>query len=83
MRVNNSVSSFLDVLSGVPQGSVLGPLLFLVYIEDVATVVQPPVVLRLFADDCLIYAPVNCENDQKKINQCLEDFHTWCEKWDM
>lgn len=83
MRVNNAVSSFLDVLSGVPQGSVLGPLLFLVYINDVATVVQPPVVLRLFADDCLIYAPVIGENDQEKINQCLEDLHTWCEKWDM
>lgn len=54
--VDNSVSSFLDVFSGVPQGSVCGPLLFFLDINDVATCVQPPVVLKLFADDCLPYS---------------------------
>lgn len=83
VRVSNCVSGFLDVFSGVPQGSVLGPLLFLIYINDVVAIVQPPVVLKLFADDCLLYGPVTCENDQVNINQCLERLYSWCDKWDM
>ena len=43
----------VHVLSGVPQGTVLGPLMFLLYINDIATGISSP--LRLFADDCLLY----------------------------
>lgn len=83
VRVDNCESRFLDVYSGVPQGSVLGPLLFLVYINDVVCAVGNSVKLKLFADDCLIYAPVTCEGDQININQNLQAFALWCEKWEM
>jgi len=49
------------VQSGVPQGTVLGPLMFLLYINDIADVLSSS--LRLFADDCLLYRTINSEED--------------------
>ena len=51
--VDGKQSSLIDVVSGVTQGTVLGPLLFLLHINDLPSVVSSKV--RLFADDCLIY----------------------------
>ena len=51
--VNGSSSSLSDVISGVPQGSVLGPTLFLIYINDITDGLNSP--MRLFADDSIIY----------------------------
>ena len=50
--VDGKQSSLIDVVSGIPQGTVLGPLLFLLHINDLSSVVSSKV--RLFADDCLI-----------------------------
>ena len=49
------------VSSGVPQGSVLGPVLFLLYINDITSEIQSQV--GLFADDCLIYRTIYSETD--------------------
>ena len=57
--VGGETSLDITVLSGVPQGSVLGPLLFLVYIDDVSdTLLSDGSVLNLYADDMLLYKPV-------------------------
>ena len=61
--VEGEASSETDVLSGVPQGTVLGPLLFLVIINDLPDRVQSTV--RLFADDCLLYRII------KSIKDCV------------
>lgn len=58
VRMDGHVSDSLAVLSGVPQGSVLGPLLFLLYINDISAIMEPGVKLKLFADDCLFYSTV-------------------------
>lgn len=61
----------------------LGPLLFLLYINDISEVVQPPVKMKDLADDCLIYCPVSSTKDQLRISQCLQALSSWCKKWHM
>ena len=61
MVVNGSTSKEASVTSGVSQGTVLGPLLFLVYINDIEDNFDSP--LRLFADDSAIYRGISCLQD--------------------
>lgn len=53
VKIRDHISSCTSVISGVPQGSVLGLLLFLIYINDIANNITSSI--RLFADDCVIY----------------------------
>ena len=59
--VNGATSSSTIVTSGVPQGTVLGPQLFLLYINDLPDNLSTSV--RLFADDCILYTPIRTQND--------------------
>lgn len=72
-----------DVTSGVPQGSVLGPLLFLLYVNDVCNVCTEGVTVKLFADDTVIYTEVTSVKDQVKLQTCLGEISSWCHKWQM
>ena len=63
--VDGSSSESAHVKSGVPQGTVLGPLLFLTHNNDLPSTVSSQV--RLFADDCLLYHPIKCWADQEKL----------------
>ena len=60
--VDGKQSSLIDVVSGVPQGTVLGPHLFLLHINDLLSVVSSKV--RLFADDCFFYRNIKNKEDQ-------------------
>ena len=71
----------LDVLSGVPQGTVLGPLLVLIYINDLPTVCKSSTA-NLFADDTLLYMHIANDGDSTKLQDltALEDRES---KWQM
>ena len=64
------------VTSGVPQGTVLGPLLFLVYINDMPRCVHSSNT-RLFADDCLIYKEIRTHQDAADLQSDLDALQRW------
>ena len=69
------------VTSGVPQGSVLGPVLFLAYINDITTGVRSS--MRLFADDSKVYRIIYGENDEKQLQCDLNTLQKWSENWQL
>jgi len=80
--VLNGVSlDSVPVQSGVPQGTVLGPLMFLLYINDISKGIHSP--LRLFADDCFLYKVVTTEQDALQLQKDLDLLLKWAEKWQL
>ena len=78
--VDGSSSESARVSSGVPQGTVLGPLLFLTYVNDLPSRVSQ---VRLFADDCLLYRPIKCRADQEHLQRDLSVLQDWADRWGM
>lgn len=81
VKLNHIISRKCMVKSGVPQGSVLGPLLFLVYINDIGSNIVSS--LRLFADDCVIYKEITEPNDSSILQSDLLKLAEWCNLWQM
>ena len=79
MVVEGEESGIAPVSSGVPQGSVLGPALFLVYINDLPENLRSTP--RLFADDCLLYRVIESENDSRLLQEDLLRLEAWESKW--
>ena len=69
------------VTSGVPQGTVLGPLLFLCFVNDIPGIVSSTV--RLYADDVLLYRVVNSTEDCNRLQHDLNALYKWAETWKM
>ena len=70
VRVGGQLSKEVKVTSGVPQGSILGPLMFLAYINDIWRNIDWSI--RLFADDCIIYRKITNKNDVEKLQKDLD-----------
>ena len=81
--VDGVKSSLLDVTSGVPQGSILGPLLFNLYINDLAESVSDDTDLDLFADDSKMGREIKTLADSISLQDDLESVYAWCRKWGM
>ena len=77
-----SQSSPHPVLSGVPQGTVLGPILFLIYINDLPDEAINSTI-RLFADDCILYHSIKTEHDSTLLQTDLNSIAHWELTWQM
>jgi len=80
--VNSAKSKPREVISGVPQGSVLGPLIFLILIGDIDKDIASSF-LSSFADDTRIGREVDCEDDADKLQCDLQSVYTWCKENNM
>ena len=77
--LDGAKSGIAHVLSGVPQGTVLGPTLFLIFINDLPCRVKSSV--RLFADDCVLFRLVRSECDHQILQEDLEALNLWENDW--
>ena len=79
-------SDWAPVTSGVPQGSVLGPLLFNIFVDDIDQVLHPEVKIKKFADDTKIYIsyyPIDAAAAHSKLQESLDSLSGWCTQWCM
>ena len=80
--INGSQSEYIDIKSGVPQGSVLGPLLFLIYINDLEKNIKSNV--KFYADDTMLYSLVkDVTVSAEELNHDLEVIRCWAYQWKM
>lgn len=79
MHANGSSSLSSPVTSGVPQGSVLGPLLFLISNNDLPQSVSSSI--SLFADDCVVYREIASDLDISILQSDINSISNWCDSW--
>ncbi|XP_071476159.1 uncharacterized protein [Diadema antillarum] len=80
--VDGKISSRANVKSGVPQGSVLGSLLFLIFINDLPDCIKTSKT-RLFADDCVLYKRISSKDDATPLQGNLDSLQKWERTWCM
>ena len=83
VRIEDEYSSWIDVISGIPQGSVLGPILFVIFINDMPDVVDS--FIQLFADDAKVFDNVNLRDNMSgnRLQSDINSLSDWSEKWQL
>jgi hypothetical protein len=77
--LNGNYSKWTNVISGVPQGTILGPILFLIYINDIVDSVKTNI--KLFADDAKIFTKINSIEDCARLQTDLNTVAAWTKRW--
>ena len=72
---------WMPVLSGIPQGTILEPHLFILFINDITDLVKATA--RLFADDCIVYRTITDQKDEESLQEDLNSLVNWAGKWGM
>ena len=70
-----------DVTSAMPQGSVLGPIIFVIYINDLSNEIKSDIKLYMFADDTNVFRTIQTNDDQCIIQDDLDELTAWSTKW--
>ena len=79
--INDAASDWENVLSGIPQCSVLGPLLFIIYINNLVDACGTDADIYLFADDAKIYKYITKLKDHALLQQTVINFTNWTDRW--
>lgn len=77
--LNGHKSNWNSVISGIPQGSVLGPILFIIFVNDLPDVVRS--ICKMFADDCKVYTPLSSRVDQQQLQEDIDNLCQWSKDW--
>jgi ribonuclease P/MRP protein subunit RPP40 len=81
--IDRFYSHICPVVSGVPQGSVLGPILFIIYINDIDSVCCGDAKMQLFADDAKLYSNVVINNSSVSLQLSLDRLAHWAKEWQL
>ena len=78
VKFHQKTSEFCDITWGVPQGSVLGPILFLLFINDVSNFTVEGCVLNMYADDVIIYTSATSKDElEYRLQVCIDNIFNW------
>ena len=83
VRIGTSISNSCLVTSGIPQGSVLGPTLFIIFVNDISDSFDPVIQSKLFADDIKIYSVINDHSSTACFQSHLDIIHSWSITWQL
>ena len=83
VKIGNSFSDLKPIVSGVPQGSVLGPILFIFYINDITNVMDNSIIPKLYADDLKAYNTEVTDPDGTTFNKTLCNITKWADTWQL
>ena len=83
MKVGNCFSNYASVGSGLPQGSVLGPLLFLLFINDICDIFGDFLSVKQFGDNLKVYVVIDSMDKTERLQNGLDKLGEWFEIWQL
>jgi hypothetical protein len=81
VKINGKISNWKTVTSGIPQGSILGPLLFVIFINDIVESCSGGSDIYLYADDAKIFKHITNNEDCKGLQDDINRVKDWSDKW--